>query len=165
LLLRGAGELPPDCSEPTGDYIAASSLGRFGFGDSRDEILALHGKKIRIWGFVDHHNMYGDASAKEILGDWWSGDGPDSKTWRFNLKAKEDDPAGRSFAVFVTTDQGRDELLRALLADAQTARPTKVYLEGRLYTFDAPTNARLLLGLRLDVQSSRDIQLQLSGGR
>jgi uncharacterized protein len=163
--LLSAGNAPFSCSNQAGDYLAASSISRFGFAKNHDQILAWQGKKIRIWGYVDHQNLYGDESAKQILGEWWSGYGPDSRTWRFNLKAKQNDPAGRSFAVFVAEDPGRDEMLKIFLADARAGRPTKVYLEGSLLTFDAPTNLRPLHGLRMQLQSSRDIQLNLPGRR
>jgi uncharacterized protein len=161
IALLSGGNPPSSCGDQAGDYLAASSISSFGFAKNDEQIRAWQGKKIRLWGFVDHQNLYGDESAREILGEWWSGYGPDSGTWRFNLKAKEDDPAGRSFAVFVAADPGRDELLKVFLADARAGRSTKVYLEGSLLTFDAPTNGRLLHGLRMELQSSRDIRLTL----
>ncbi len=51
---------------------------------------------------------------KLILGDWWSGEGPDATTWRFNLKAEADDEVGHSFPVHVPNDPGRDDLLRGI---------------------------------------------------
>ena len=35
------------------------------------------------------------------------------------------------------------------------------YIKGKLFTFDAPTNAAPLTGLSLDLQSSRDILFEL----
>jgi hypothetical protein len=95
------------CNEQIGDYIAASSISRNGFARDGKEMRKVHGQEVKIWGFVDHSNMYGDAGAKEILEDWWSGEGPSTTTWRFNLKARENDDAGHSFAVHVPNDQGR----------------------------------------------------------
>ncbi len=160
LLQGGSPHAPAGCDVPAAHYLAASSISRSGFARHGDEMRALHGQTIRIWGFVDHRNVYGDGSAKEILGDWWSGPGPDAATWRFNLKAKDDDAVGRSFPVHVPADQGRDELLKAFLADARADRPTKIYLEGRIFTFDAPTSGRRLTGLRMELESSRNIRLQ-----
>ena len=105
--------------------------------------------------------MYGDAGANEILEDWWSGEGPSTTTWRFNLKAKENDETGRSFPVHVPNDQGRDEILKAFLADARAQKPTKVYVKGKLFTFDAPTNAEALTGLVMELKSSDDILFEL----
>jgi uncharacterized protein len=161
IALLSGGNVPSSCDDQAGDYLAASSISSYGFARNHDQIRAWQGKTIRLWGFVDHQNLYGDESAREILGEWWSGYGPDSRTWRFNLKAKEDDPAGRSFAVFVAADPGRDKLLKVFLADARAGRPTKVYLEGSLSTFDAPANLRVLHGLRMELQTSRDIRLTL----
>ena len=149
------------CSEQIGDYMAASSISKDGFARDGKELREIHGQEVKLWGFIDHSNMYGDEGVKEILEDWWSGEGPSATTWRFNLKAKEDDGAGHSFAVHVPNDQGRDDLLRAFLADARAQTPTKVYVKGRIFTFDAPTNVAGRTGLYLELQSSQDILLEL----
>ena len=151
------------CSEQRGGYVAASLTSKDGFARNGAGACKLHGQEVKLWGFVDHGNLYGDESAKQILGDRWSGDGPNATTWRFNLKAKADDEVGHSFAVNVPNDPGRDDLLKAFLADASAGKPTRVFLKGKLFTFDAPTNAALLTGLSLDLQSSRDILFELPG--
>lgn len=157
LLFAPSGEVTaPDPD----DYLAASSISRDGFAINDDEMRQLDGQEVMLWGYVDHGNLYGDESARELLGDWWSGDGPDASTWRFNLKAQADDAVGKSFAVTVPNDPGRDDLLRAFVADAQAGRPTKVFVTGRLATFDAPSSDRVRTGLMLDVPSSGDILLE-----
>jgi hypothetical protein len=75
------------------------------------------------------------------------------------IKAQADDAVGKSFAVTVPNDAGRDELLRRFVADAQAQQPTKVFVAGRLTTFEAPSSDRVRTGLMLDVQSSSDIRL------
>ncbi len=146
------------CNEQMGDYVAASSVSTDGFAKQTAQIV--DGQVVNLWGFVDHSNLYGNAGAQEILADWWSGPGRDDDTWRFNLKAEADDEAGHSFPVHVPNDAGRDDLLRAFLADARTQQPTRVLVTGRLYTFDAPTSATTLTGLRLELESSQDIVLE-----
>jgi hypothetical protein len=86
------------CEVPSDPYIAAAEMTRHGF--ARDEAAArrITGQTIRIWGFVDHANLYGDRGAREILGEWWSGEASDPATWRFNLKAHPDDKAPGSRA-------------------------------------------------------------------
>ena len=163
LILIIAGVLLAGCRAQNGDYIAASLLNKDGFARNGAEARKLHGQEVKLWGFVDHGNLYGDAGAKAILGDQWSGDGPNAATWRFNLAAKADDEVGHSFAVNVPNDEGRDDLLRVFLADASASKPTRVFLKGKLFAFDAPTNAALLTGLSLDLQSSRDILFELPG--
>jgi hypothetical protein len=148
------------CNKQTDDYIAASSISDNGFARNEKEIRSINGQPIKIWGFVDHHNLYGDEGTKRILQEWWSGDGPTATTWRFNLKAKPDKAAGHSFSVRVPNDQGRDGLLTIFLADARAGRPTKVFLKGRLFTFNAPTNMVKQTGLYLEVQSSQDIHVE-----
>ena len=145
------------CSEQIGDYTAASSISENGFARDEKQVRELEGEEVRIWGFVDHANLYGDEGAEEILEDWWSGDGPDATTWRFNLKAREDDEAGQSFPVYVPNDEGRDDLLKAFAADARAQDPTKVFVLGKIFTFDAPTNGRRLMDLYMELQSSQDI--------
>jgi hypothetical protein len=149
------------CGGQTGDYVAASSISRNGFARDAEQMRKLDGQEVKLWGFVDHGNLYGDAGAKAILGDWWSGEGPTATTWRFNLKASEDDETGQSFAVDIPNDQRRDALLRTFVADAGAGKPTKVFLKGRLFTFDAPTNAAALTGLRMELGSSQDILFDL----
>jgi heat shock protein HslJ len=142
------------------DYRAASSISKNGFAINDDEIRQLDGQEVMLWGYVDHGNLYGDEGARAILGDWWSGDGPDAATWRFNLKAQADDAVGDSFAVTVPNDEGRVVLLRQFAADAQAGRPTRVFVTGRLATFDAPSSDRVRTGLTMDAQSSSDVLLQ-----
>lgn len=74
------------------DFTAAE-LTQCGF--VRDEALArkLDGQTIRVRGFIDHANLYGDHAARATLGDWWSDEDSDPATWRFNLKAHPDDVA------------------------------------------------------------------------
>ena len=148
------------CSGRIGDYTAASSISKDGFARDENQISELQGKEIKVWGFVDHSNLYGDQGAKAILEDWWSGDGPDALTWRFNLKAGENDEAGHSFAVYVPNDPGRDELLRLFLSDAKAHRPTKVFVTGKLFTYEAPTNTASLTGIYLELQSSNEVLLE-----
>lgn len=148
------------CGEGVDDPISASSLAKGGFARSDREVRDLNGREIRVRGFIDHRNLYGDASARQILDDWWSGEGPSVTTWRFDLKGRADDEPGHGFPVHVPSDAGRDELLRAFLADARENRPTKVLVQGRLRTFEAPLNAVTLTGLYLEARSTQAIRIE-----
>lgn len=148
------------CVTQIGDYIAASSISKDGFARDEQQIREFQDQEVKLWGFVDHRNLYGDEGAKEILEDWWSGDGPDASTWQFNMKARQNDEAGHSFPVYVPNDQVRDHLLQLFLADARAQRPTKIFITGRLFTFDAPANVDSLTGIYLELQSSNDILLE-----
>ena len=144
------------CDERIGEYVAASSISDKGFASSAS-MPFTDGQQVRIWGFVDYRNLYGHADAREVLGDLWSGDGPAPDYWRFNLKARADDAAGHSFAVRVPNDGKRDNILQVFVANARLKKPTRVFLKGRLFTFDAPTNLDVKTGLFLDLESSADI--------
>lgn len=148
------------CEGRIGDYVAASSIARKGFACDPKAVASFEGQEVRVWGFVDHRNLYGDAGAKGILREWWSGPGPSADTWRFDLLGRADDEPGQGFQVQVPNDPGRDERLRAFLADALAGRPTRVFVTGRLLTFRAPTTARVLTGLMLKPRSSGDIRLE-----
>lgn len=167
LRLALVGLLGPDvvalCNPAKGDYLPAAALSRSGFVRPGVGAEDLQGREIRVWGFVDHGNLYADAAAREILGEWWSGEGPAPGSWRFNLKAAADDPVGASFAVHILDDLLRDDLLRVFVADARGGRATRVYLEGKLDLFDAPTGGARLTGLRLELGSSRAIRLGSQG--
>ena len=149
------------CNEQKGGYIAASSISKNGFARNGDAMRKVQGRDIRVWGFVDHSNLYGDEGAKVILQEWRSGEGPDAATWRFNLKAYANDQAGQSFAVRVPNDPGRDDLLKAFLREARAHTPTKVFVKGKLFTFAAPANSAVLTGLYLELASSHSIKLGL----
>jgi hypothetical protein len=148
------------CGGDAGIYVTAGAISENGFVRDEDEIRALEGREVMVWGFVDDGNLYGDDGAKEILGDWWCGAEPRSQTWRFNLKANPDDETGHSFPVHVPNDQGRDDILRAFVADARAGLPTRVFLTGRISTFPAPTNTGSLTGLYMELDSSRDISIE-----
>ena len=150
------------CQQQVGDYAAASSLSRNGFARDGAALSQADGREVKLWGYVDPTNLYGDASAQAILGDWWTGPGPDASTWRFNLKAGANDDAGQSFAVHVPNDPGRDDLLRVFVADANAQETTKVFVTGRLVTFEAPTSDGVRTGLIMEVRSSDDILLETS---
>jgi hypothetical protein len=113
------------CSERIGDYLPASSIARGGFLRDLQALAGSQGQVIALWGFVDHANLYGDVGARRVLQEWWSGAGTSATSWRFNLLARETDGAGRSLQVQVPNGPGRDDLLRAFVADARTRRPTK----------------------------------------
>jgi len=151
------------CQKRTSDYVEASSISKGGLARNAKEMRKINGQEIKIWGFVDRSNIYGVDGAKKILEDWWSGDGPNATTWSFNLKANEDDEAGHSFSVHVPNDPWRDDLLKVFLANARAQRPTKVFVKGKIFTFDAPTNFRRFTGLYMELQSSQDISLEFSG--
>lgn len=151
------------CNSQIGDYVAASSVSDGGFARDGRQMQALQGREVKLWGFVDHSNLYGDESAKAILEEWWSGDGPDAFTWRFNLKAAENDEAGHSFPVYVPNDKDRDDLLRLFVADARAQQPTRVFVAGRIFTHEAPTNITSLTGLHMELNASGDILLKPPG--
>lgn len=148
------------CDGPIGGYDPASSISRNGFARGGEAVRELHGRVVEIWGFVDHGNLYGDESAREVLGEWWSGAAAGAAAWRFNLKAREDDAAGRSFPIHVLSGEGRDALLEVFVADARARRPTRVFVRGTLFTYAAPTQGAALTGLYMEVRSSRDISLE-----
>jgi hypothetical protein len=153
------------CDERVGGYLPAASIARGGFVRDNAAAAAALGREIALWGFVDHGNLYGDTGARQVLGQWWSGTGPSAGTWRFNLKAEASDPVGRSFPVLVPDDAGRDALLRRFAADAGAGRPTKVCVRGRLLTYPAPTQVSPMIGLYLELTSSRDVRFATLNGQ
>ncbi|MFM1892335.1 MAG: hypothetical protein RLZ44_1412 [Pseudomonadota bacterium] len=152
------------CGQAVDGYIAASAISADGFAKRQAVSDLAQDRPVKLWGFVDHHNLYGDARAREVLGGWWGGEGPKPGTWRFDLKARAEDSVGKSFAVYVPNDPGRDRILERFVQDATSQRPTKVFLSGRISTFEAPTNLATPLGLYLELQSSADIRFAPAPG-
>jgi len=147
------------CDDHVDGYIPVKEIARNGFLIEQQATGLLPGKEVRLRGYVDHGNLYGDSDVREILGEWWAGEGPDAGSWQFNLKADADDAVGNSFPVHVPDDAGADELLRKFVTDARKQKPTKVFLKGTLQSYEAPTQVSTLTGLYLEVSSSQDIQL------
>ncbi len=148
-LMLAAAMALAGCREPVGDYLPVSAIARGGFAHDEWPVAEMQGREVRLWGFVDHGNLYGDADAKRVLGQWWSGEGPSPDYWRFDLKARADDPVGRSFAVLVPNDARRGDLLGRFVADARARRATKIFVTGRLFTFHAPIQVLDRTGLYL----------------
>jgi hypothetical protein len=71
---------------------------------------------------------------------------------------------GRSFAVLVPNDAGRECRLERFVADTRTGRATKVFVTGRLFTFRAPTQTLGLTGLYSRLRSSQDLRFDPPDG-
>jgi hypothetical protein len=89
--------------------------------------------------------------------DW--GDNQPGK-WRFHLKAKPGDDVGQSFSIHIPVDDGHDELVALFEANDLVDKPTRVFVTGKLSTFDAPMNFFTKTGLFIDVNSSKDVLLR-----
>lgn len=138
-----AAILMQGCNPHDVDYIAAAAITESGFALGLGGILELDGQVVKLWGYVDPRNIYAN-DAWSILGDWWGGEGPSPTEWRFNLKGRARDKAGNSMPVHVANDRHRNRLLRLFVADAAAGKPTRVFIQDTLTTFDAPTNFQSL---------------------
>ena len=135
--------------KPIGGYVPASSFSKKGFAKNREQVLALRGKVLKVWGYVDGGNVFPK--------DW--GDNQPGK-WRFKLKAKPSDDVGQSFSIHIPVDDRHDELVALFEATDFADKPTRVFVTGKLSTFDAPMNFVRKTGLIMDVNSSIDIFLK-----
>ena len=153
------------CDRRSSDCEPIGGLARNGFARTADARPGDGAGEVCVWGYVDRSNLYGDASARRLLGDWWSGPAPSADSWRFDLLGQPDDAPGQGVAVHVPNDVGRDALLRGFAADADAGRATRVCARGRLVGTPAPTNLRTLTLLSLRPGSSNDIWLASGSGR
>lgn len=142
---------------PVGDYESAATVSEGGFA-RRGMAIDPAGGDVALWGYVDPGNVYGDKVAREILQQWWGGEGPGEGLWRFDLKARAEDETGQGFAVWIPDDEGRDALLRRFADDARAGRATRVFLRGRLFAFEAPVNAASRQGLQLELAGSEGVR-------
>lgn len=152
------------CEGASDEYVAAAAITRDGLARDGAELSAMQGENIRVWGYVDEGNLYSDGTGREILGDLWSGEPRNPATWRFDMKAHRTDDTGHSFAVIVRNDDGRDALLRTIVANAEAGRSTRAYVTGTVRTFAAPANAITRTGLYLEVAGSQAIALETPPG-
>jgi hypothetical protein len=130
-------------------YIPASSFSKKGFAKNREQALANGGKVIKVWGYVDGDNVF----SKE-----WEDDSPEK--WSFHLKAKPWDDVGQSFPIHIPVDDGHDELMALFVANDLMDKPIRVFVTGRISTFDAPMNFVFKTGLYMELNSSKDILLK-----
>ena len=49
--------------KPIAGYVPASSFSKKGFAKNREQVLALRGKVLKVWGYVDGGNQFVSASA------------------------------------------------------------------------------------------------------
>jgi hypothetical protein len=152
------------CDRRVSDCESIGVLARNGFARAADATPADSAREVCVWGYVDRGNLYGDPTARRLLGDWWSGPGPSANTWRFDLLGQPDDAPGQGVAVHVPNDSGRDALLRGFATDADAGRTTRVCARGQLVGTPAPTNLRTLTLLSLRTGSSGDIWLASGSG-
>jgi hypothetical protein len=145
-----SGCAPPgvDC-RPIGT-LASHGLARAGVASQRHAC---------VQGWVDRGNLYGDAGVRARLGRWWSGPGPHTDAWRFDLLARADEPIGHGVPVQVPNDAGRDMLIARLAADADAGRATAVCVCGGLVATPAPTNLRTFTALALHPNGTGDIRV------
>ena len=132
-----------------GGYVSASSFSKKGFAKSHKQAQELRGKILKVWGYVDGGNVFPK--------DW--GTNQPGK-WRFDLKAKPSDDVGQSFSIHIPVDERHDELVALFEATDFADKPTRVFVTGKLSTFDAPMNFVRKTGLSMDVNSSKDILLK-----
>ncbi len=151
LIIMVAPLLLGGCVEKSmGGYMPASSFSKKGFAKNREQVLALRGKVLKVWGYVDGGNVFPK--------DW--GDNQPGK-WRFKLKAKPSDDVGQSFSIHIPVDDRHEELVALLEATDFANKPTRVFVTGKLSTFDAPMNFVRKTGLSINVNSSKDILLKV----
>jgi hypothetical protein len=56
------------CGGQVGGYLLVSAIARGGFVSDERTVAEWRGREVRLWGFVDQGNLYGDADAKRVLG-------------------------------------------------------------------------------------------------
>ncbi len=158
-LLEHSADAARECVADSSDYRPLSELAQSGWARDTAEVHRLQDKVAMLSGYVDVGNLFADSSAKELMGDWWSGPGPSKQVWRFGLKSSPGDDVGHSIAVEVNSDVLRDDLLRVIVMDAAANRPTKVCVTGILRAFEAPAQYSSRTGLRLELESTWKVQL------
>ncbi len=140
LLLLAAAWLA-GCDEPAGEYLPASSIARKGFvrdHQSISELQGVQGGPVRLWGFVDHGNLYGDGRAKRVLAEWQERDGPDADTRRFDPKAEATTRWGACSRCSSPTMRGARTFLERFVADTGRGAPRRLY--AGQFKFHAPTD-------------------------
>ena len=137
------------CSQWIEDFTPASSISKKGFAYRIVKARTTKSYQVKIWGYVDYVNISTQPDIGKLT----------PNTWSFNLKAKATDAVGESFQIIAPKDASYQELIRHFKANAAAGIQTVVLIEGKLSTFDAPTNFARLTGLYVEVESSKNIQI------
>ena len=135
------------CSRWIDDFAPATSISNRGFATRSAVAKYANGSAVKIWGYVDYGNIAYD---------------PASTHWSFKLKANAKDAVGESFRIRAPKDSGHQELIKRFRSSEAAGKSTTVLVEGKLYTFDAPTNFKMLTGLYVETSKSDAIRIYTS---
>ncbi|MEX1315898.1 MAG: hypothetical protein AB1Z22_02080 [Synechococcaceae cyanobacterium] len=151
------------CDEQIGGYLPASSIStRTGFARNRKQALKMSGKEIKLWGYVDYSNVYADGAGDAVPTDWDQVHShnltPDM--WRFDLMIRPDGEAGCGFAVYLRKHEDGKKLFAGFSTNERAGKPSRVYVKGKVFTFDAPTNLMGLTGLYMESELPNGVLLE-----
>ena len=112
---------------------------------------------------MDYANVYCKDADPQVPSDWDFTPGPREQSWRFDLKAKKDDDVGESFPVYVPKTKNSGQFFLKLAENERKDIPTRVLVEGKLLTFDAPLNFVTLTGIYMEVDSLDKVVIDEDG--
>ncbi len=139
-------------------HIPLSNLVTRGYATSQQTIKPYVDKSVRLWGYLDSHNISlesGVLSNQPI--DWEV-----AKTGEpsgFMLKARFNDNVGDAVSVHISGDIHQFRQVFKQIRDAGENPQMPVLVTGTLRTFDAPTNLRTLTSIVIEVRSPANIKL------
>ncbi|MGW8225187.1 MAG: hypothetical protein ACWGOY_05615 [Anaerolineales bacterium] len=112
-----------------------------------DEKLACEGEKVKVWGYLDAHNVFAPAQSPQ-------------EAERFLIAEKLDDQGfAKGKRIEVTPPQGENNA--ALFEKLEGAgSSSKILLTGIVSGYDAPTNLTCQRLIRLEIQGEEDLDIE-----
>ena len=136
-----------------GEHTALSTLTHKGVAKDAKSMQKLEGKKIKVWGYLDTHNISLEKGIIQNQPTFWETD-----TNSFPLKAYVDDEAGQGIWVTLLGDVTQYKKVFEKLRDV-AEKPIKILVDARVKTSIHNYNASSSLGIWLEVSRVDDIEI------
>ncbi len=130
-----------------------------GYAINQQTIKPYVDKTVRLWGYLDSHNISlkpNTINNQPVDWELAKADKPSG----FMLKAQLNDKAGEAISVHITGNIGQFRQVFEQIRDAGESPQMPILVTGTLRAFDAPTNFQTLTSLMIEVQSPTHIKLR-----
>lgn len=142
-------------------YTSVSQITKNGFARDKNDIRKLEGKEVKIWGYLDTHNISLRENIIKNQPSWWSETPMDSNAY-FDLKSYISNESIGSIRVYVGRDSKKYKEIFKKFRDAKESE-TIVYVIGKIHTFEAPMNFNTSVGVTIKVNSPSGISIEAMG--
>jgi len=150
-LLYGCQSVLPEIN----GYQSLSAISQNGFARNNIDIRKKEESIVKLWGFLDTHNVSLKEGTIKRQPLWWSESFITGNAY-FDLKPYKKSKPGNSVRIKIAQDPEDYINIFKKIRDAKE-NSTMIFVKGRLKTYSAPTNTITMVGLEIHVTSPADI--------